>query len=83
MSISEAVRRLPPETVYVRPGIERYARVSRQIMQVLESISPVIEKVSIDEAFLDVSGLERLFGPPQVIGQQAKRRRPSPRMSAT
>jgi DNA polymerase-4 len=74
MPISEAVRRLPPETVHVRPSMERYARVSRQIMQVLESISPAVEKVSIDEAFLDVSGLGRLMGPPEVIGQQAKAR---------
>jgi integrase len=72
MPISEAVRRLPPETVYVRPSMVRYARVSRQIMGVLETISPLVEKVSIDEAFLDVSGLERLVGPPEVIGQRAK-----------
>jgi len=72
MPISEAARRLPPETVYVRPSMERYARVSRQIMQALQTISPVVEKGSIDEAFLDVSGLERLMGPPQVIGQLAK-----------
>ncbi len=72
MPISEAVRRLPGETVYVRPNMERYARVSRQIMGVLETISPVVEKVSIDEAYLDVSGLEQLVGPPEVIGQRAK-----------
>ena len=72
MPISEAARRLPPETVYVRPNIERYAGVSRQIMDVLETISPVVEKVSIDEAYLDVSGLEQLVGPPEVIGQRAK-----------
>jgi len=72
MPISEAARRLPPETVYVRPGMERYAFVSRQIMAVLENLSPRVEKVSIDEAYLDVSGLERLVGPPEVIGQQTK-----------
>ena len=72
MPISEAVRRLPPETVYVRPRMEGYARVSRQVMAVLEIISPVVEKVSIDEAYLDVSGLERLVGSPAVIGQRAK-----------
>ena len=72
MPISEAVRRLPSETVYVRPSMERYARVSRQIMGRLETISPVVEKVSIDEAYLDVSGLEQLVGPPEVIGQRAK-----------
>jgi DNA polymerase-4 len=72
MPIAEAVRRLPPETVYVRPDMARYARVSRQVMQALADIAPVIEQVSIDEAYLDVSGLERLVGPAPVIGQRAK-----------
>jgi DNA polymerase-4 len=69
MPIAEAARRLPPETIYVRPGMDRYAWVSRQIMPVLETISPLVEKVSIDEAYLDVAGLERLMGPPEVIGR--------------
>jgi DNA polymerase-4 len=72
MPISEAARRLPPETIYVRPRMEHYAHVSRQVMGALEGISPVVEQVSIDEAYLDVSGLERLLGPPEVIGQRAK-----------
>jgi len=72
MPISEASRRLPPETVYVRPRMEDYARVSRQVMEALETTSPVVEKVSIDEAYLDVSGMEQLVGPPEVIGQRAK-----------
>ena len=72
MPISEAARRLPPETVYVRPSMERYARVSRQIMEVLGTLAPVVEKISIDEAYLDVTGLERLVGPPEVIGRRAK-----------
>jgi DNA polymerase-4 len=72
MPISEAVRRLPPETVYLRPDMQRYARVSRQVMQALAMLSPVIEQVSIDEAFLDVTGLERLIGSPLTIGRRAK-----------
>jgi DNA polymerase-4 len=72
MPISEAARRLPPETVYVRPRMEDYARVSRQVMEALETISPVVEKVSIDEAYLDVSGMEQLVGPPEIIGQRVK-----------
>jgi DNA polymerase-4 len=72
MPIATAARRLPPETVYVRPRMERYADVSRQIMAALATISPVVEKVSIDEAYLDVSGLGRLVGPPEVIGRQTK-----------
>ena len=73
MPISEAVRKLPPETVYVRPRMAEYARVSSEIMDVLHrSISPVVEKVSIDEAYLDISGLERLFGRPEAVGGRAK-----------
>ena len=72
MPIAEAVRRLPPETVYVRPNMERYSGVSRQIMVALETISPVVEKVSVDEAYLDITGLEHLVGSPETIGRQAK-----------
>ena len=72
MPISEAVRRLPTETVYVRPDMARYARVSRQVMGVLETLSPMVEPVSIDEAYLDVTGMEGLVGPPEVIGQRTK-----------
>ncbi|MBT3016591.1 MAG: DNA polymerase IV [Candidatus Thiodiazotropha sp. (ex Clathrolucina costata)] len=72
MPISEAVRRLPPETIYLRPSMTRYGEVSQQIMQALEGISPAVEKVSVDEAFLDISGMQRLIGPPEVIGRRAK-----------
>jgi DNA polymerase-4 len=74
MPISEAARRLPPDTIYVRPSMDRHARASRQIMAVLETISPWVEKVSIDEAYLDVTGLERLVGTPEVIGRRTKER---------
>ncbi|MFC1364570.1 MAG: DNA polymerase IV, partial [gamma proteobacterium symbiont of Ctena orbiculata] len=72
MPISEAFRRLPPETIYLRPDIARYGEVSRRIMTALEAISPLVEKVSVDEAFLDISGMERLIGPPERIGHRAK-----------
>ncbi|MCF7978173.1 MAG: DNA polymerase IV, partial [Chromatiaceae bacterium] len=72
MPIAQAARRLPPETIYRRPDMARYAEVSQQIMGLLQQLSPLIEQVSIDEAYLDVSGLERLIGPPQQIGERAK-----------
>ena len=72
MPIVQAARRLPPDTLYLRPDMARYAEVSQQIMRLLQQISPVIEQVSIDEAYLDVSGLERLIGPPERIGERAK-----------
>jgi DNA polymerase IV len=72
MPIAEAVRRLPAETVYVRPDMARYAEVSGRIMRVLGTLAPVVEPVSIDEAYLDVSGLERLLGPPEVVARRTK-----------
>jgi DNA polymerase-4 len=42
--------------------MDDYARVSRQVMRVLETLSPVVEPVSIDEAYLDVTGIEGLMG---------------------
>jgi DNA polymerase IV len=72
MPISQVVRRLPPETVYVRPDMPRYGAVSQQVMAVLGEVSPIVEQVSIDEAFLDISGMERLLGPPRAIGERTK-----------
>jgi DNA polymerase IV len=71
MPISEAYR-LCPQAVYLRPDMPRYVRESRRIMEALHTVSPVVEPVSIDEAYLDVSGLERLIGTPQQIARAAK-----------
>jgi len=73
MPISEAYRRCP-DAVYLRPDMPRYVAVSRQVMAVLEGVSPVIEPVSVDEAYLDITGLERLYGPPRSIGKLVKER---------
>lgn len=73
MPISEAYRRCP-DAVYLRPDMARYARVSRQIFEVLRTMSPVVEPVSVDEAYLDLTGLERLIGPPLAVGQEIKQR---------
>lgn len=63
MPIAQA-RRLCPQAVFLPGRRERYLEVSRQVMAVLSSVSPVIEQVSIDEAFLDVSGSLRRLGTP-------------------
>jgi DNA polymerase-4 len=73
MPISEAWRRCP-EAVFLRPDMGKYRRISRQVFRILESLTPTVEAASIDEAFLDISGLERLLGPPQSIGREIKRR---------
>jgi len=73
MPIAEAYRRCP-DAVYLRPDMARYARVSREIFQILETITPVVEPVSVDEAYLDLTGLEKLLGPPEAIGREIKHR---------
>jgi len=73
MPIAEAYRRCP-DAVYLRPDMAKYTRVSREIFQILETITPVVEPVSVDEAYLDLSGLEKLLGLPEAIGLEIKRR---------
>ncbi|RMF95268.1 MAG: DNA polymerase IV, partial [Gammaproteobacteria bacterium] len=71
MPIGEAARRCP-DAVYLRPDMDKYRQVSRQVMAALQSITPLVEVASVDEAYLDVSGLKRLLGPPAAIGERIK-----------
>ena len=73
MPIAEAYRRCP-DAVYLRPDIEKYRKISRQVFQILESITPAVEAASIDEAYLDISGLDKLMGLPETIGHEIKQR---------
>jgi DNA polymerase-4 len=73
MPIAEAYRRCP-DAVFLRPDMQKYKRYSRQVFQILATMTPVVEAASIDEAYLDVSGLERLSGTPESIGREIKRR---------
>jgi len=61
MPISEAWRRCP-KAVYLRPRMRLYADVSRQIRAIFERFTDLVEPISIDEAFLDVTASERLYG---------------------
>lgn len=62
------------EAVVVPPRFSRYKEVSRQIMAVFGSMSPTVEPLSLDEAFLDMTGAERLLGPPREMAKQIKRK---------
>jgi DNA polymerase IV len=73
MPIAEAFRRCP-DAVYLRPDLETYRRYSQQVFRILETITPAVEAASIDEAYLDVTGLERLSGTPEAIGHEIKQR---------
>lgn len=83
MPISEAHRRCP-DAVYLRPDMEKYRRASKAVFDVLEDITPLVEKASIDEAYLDVTGLEKIFGPPEAVGQEIRARiRAATRLTAS
>ena len=71
MPISKAYR-LCPNGIYVQPGIARYSAESRRIMHLLEELIPAVEKASIDEAYLDISGLEKILGSPEQIGTKLR-----------
>jgi DNA polymerase-4 len=62
MPISRAAR-LCPQAAFVPVDMAKYARVSGEIMAILGDFSPLVEPVSVDEAFLDLTGTEGLFGP--------------------
>jgi DNA polymerase-4 len=67
-------RQLCPEAVIVPGDMRKYRRVSAQIRRVFESVSPLVEPLSLDEAFIDVTASLRLLGPPIVIGGRIKER---------
>jgi DNA polymerase-4 len=67
-------RRLCPEGVFVRGRMDRYAEISRQIREIFLSFSPIVEPLSLDEAFIDLTGTERLLGPPLEAARALKRR---------
>jgi DNA polymerase-4 len=64
--------RLCPELVVVPPRHALYAEVSRQIHEIFQRYTPQIEPLALDEAFLDVTGSEKLFGPAEGIGRAIK-----------
>lgn len=65
-------RRRCPQLVVLPARFPAYVAASRQVMEILERFTPVIETVSIDEAFLDVSGSRRLFGDAPAIARQIR-----------
>ena len=70
--MAEALRRCP-EAVVLPARHDHYTAVSQQVFEVFERFSPVVEALSIDEAFLDMSGTERLLGPPRAAADAVRR----------
>ena len=72
MSARRAIQ-LCPHAIFIRPRIDFYVDVSRRIRNIFEQFSPLVEPISLDEAFLDVSGTEKLLGSALKIGRDIKR----------
>ncbi len=73
LPISQAYQRCP-HAIYLRGRYRRYSEISAQVIDILKEFSPVIEKISIDEAFLDITKSLALFGCAEKIGRQIKKR---------
>ena len=71
MPVAEAKRRCP-DGVFLPGNRHRYSEVSRIVMATLETVSPLVEPASIDEAYVDITGTRTLFGPPETLGRHVK-----------
>jgi len=71
MPIFEAKKRCP-QGIFLGVRMDRYKAVSAEIMGILEGFSPLVEQVSIDEAYMDITGADRLYGTPQGLALQIK-----------
>src|SRR5436190_3598003 len=66
-------QRLCPDAVFVPPDFDAYRAYSNRFREILLSFTPLVEPISLDEAFLDVSGATTLFGPPADMGEAIRR----------
>jgi len=65
-------RRLCPDGVFLRGSMRRYGRESKRIFEIFRRFTPVVQGLSLDEAFLDIGGTERLFGPPVALARRLR-----------
>jgi DNA polymerase-4 len=73
MPVGQALR-LCPQAIVVEPHFDRYLAVSKLVMEIFRDVTPLVEPLSIDEAFLDVRGARRLWGSPREIAVHLRQR---------
>jgi DNA polymerase-4 len=71
MAVSYA-RRLCPEAIFIKPDFQFYEDVSKKVYETLLHFSPIVAMTSIDEAYLDITNCQKLFGPPLELGRRIK-----------
>jgi DNA polymerase-4 len=72
MPVAKAVK-LCPGGIFLRGNMKRYLEKSNEVMAVFSDFSPVVQQLSVDEAFLDITGTEKLFGPPPALAGKLKK----------
>ncbi|MDR2553521.1 MAG: DNA polymerase IV [Treponema sp.] len=72
MPIVQAAK-LCPGGIFLRGNMERYRAKSAEVMAVCAVFSPMVQQLSVDEAFLDITGTEKLFGPPEKLARKLKK----------
>lgn len=70
---SAIARKMCPDAVFLPPDISHYLEVSQHLHQVFESFTPLVEQISVDEAFLDVTGAQKLMGSAHDIAWELRR----------
>lgn len=73
MPVGQA-KRLCPQLIIIPPTKGAYSAVSSRVMDILRDVTPLVEQLSVDEAFLDVSGARKIFGSPVHIAQEIRRK---------
>jgi DNA polymerase-4 len=73
MPVSRAKQQCP-QGIFVEPNFAAYSEASQTVMAILRDFTPVIEQVSVDEAYLDITGTEKLWGPPVAVARAIKKR---------
>ena len=67
-------KRMAPNAIFVSPDHHRYSEISAKVMEIFESFTPYVEPLSLDEAFMDITGAQKLLGTPREIGQAIRKR---------